>query len=73
MSSKIGEISARPSRAFGNVKSMELTVHIPDDSENLSRRALGALLAEEYRLGHLHKPDLDACLALKPATRLTGS
>jgi hypothetical protein len=46
---------------------VELTVHIPDDiaerlgdsaSENLSRRALEAFLAEEYRLGRLHKPDL---------------
>ena len=72
MSSKIGEISARPSRAFGNVKSMELTVHIPDDSENLSRRALGALLAEEYRLGRLHKPDLRRMLGFETSYEIDG-
>ena len=68
--------------AHGNVKGMELTVHIPDDiaerlvgsvSDDLSRRALEALLAEEYRLGHLNKPDLRRLGALKPATRLTAS
>jgi hypothetical protein len=44
-----------------------MTVQIPDDfaeqlgdgvSDDLSRRALEALLAEEYRLGHLDKPAL---------------
>jgi hypothetical protein len=45
---------------------MELTVQIPDDvarrlsavGGDLSRRALEALVAEEYKHGHLTKPDL---------------
>jgi uncharacterized protein YgbK (DUF1537 family) len=45
---------------------MELTVEIPDDvarrlnavGGDLSRRALEALVAEEYRHGRLSKPDL---------------
>jgi len=44
---------------------MNLTVEIPDDvaqrlstAGGLSRRALEALAAEEYRQGRLHKPDL---------------
>jgi len=45
---------------------MNLTVEIPDDvaqrlsmaGGDLSRRALEALAAEEYRQGRLHKPDL---------------
>lgn len=45
---------------------MNLSVEIPDDiaqrlsmaGGDLSRRALEALAAEEYRQGRLHKPDL---------------
>lgn len=45
---------------------MNLTVEIPDDvakrlsagGGDLSRRALEALAAEEYRQGRLNKPDL---------------
>jgi hypothetical protein len=45
---------------------MEVTVQIPDyiasrmtdAGVDLSRRALEAPVAEEYRQGHLHKPDL---------------
>jgi hypothetical protein len=44
---------------------MDVTVQIPDDiasrlaaGGDLSRRALEALAAEEYRHGHLTKPDL---------------
>ena len=51
---------------------MELTVHIPDDSENLSRRALGALLAEEYRLGQLQKPDLRRLLGFETSYEIDG-
>jgi hypothetical protein len=60
---------------------MEFTVHIPDDiaerlgdavSENLSRRALEALLAEEYRLGHLHKPDLRRLLGFETSYEIDG-
>jgi hypothetical protein len=44
---------------------MNLTVHLPDDlatrlsadGSDLSRRALEALAAEEYRAGRLTKPD----------------
>ena len=60
---------------------MELTVHIPDDiaerlggavSENLSRRALEAFLADEYRLGHLHKPDLRRLLGFETSYEIDG-
>lgn len=52
---------------------MELKVQIPDDvaqrlgaaGGDLSRRALEALVAEEYKLGHLTKPDLRRLLALE--------
>jgi uncharacterized protein UPF0175 len=44
---------------------MDVIVHIPDDLANrmgaggdLPRRALEALAADEYRRGHLTKPDL---------------
>jgi hypothetical protein len=60
---------------------MELTVHIPDDiaerlgvraSDDLSRRAMEALLAEEYRLGHLHKPDLRRLLGFRTSYEIDG-
>ena len=60
---------------------MEVTVHIPDDiaerlgasvGENLSRRALEALLAEEYRLGHLNKPDLRRLLDFETSYEIDG-
>ena len=60
---------------------MELTVHIPDDiaerlvgsvSDDLSRRALEALLAEEYRLGHLNKPDLRRLLGSETSYEIDG-
>ena len=60
---------------------MELTVHIPDDiaerlgdggNDDLSRRALEALLAEEYRLGHLNKPDLRRLLEFETGYEIDG-
>ena len=56
---------------------MELTVHIPDDiaerlGESLSRRALEAFLAEEYRLGRLHKPDLRRLLGFETSYEIDG-
>ena len=60
---------------------MELTVHIPDDiaerlgdcvNEGLSRRALEALLAEEYRLGRLNKPDLRRLLGFETSYEIDG-
>ena len=60
---------------------MELTFPIPDDiaqrlgaAENgdLSRRALEALLAEEYRLGRLNKPDLRRLLGFGTSYQIDG-
>jgi Uncharacterised protein family (UPF0175) len=60
---------------------MELTVHIPDDiaerlagagNGDLSRRALEALFAEEYRLGHLNKPDLRRLLGFETGHEIDG-
>jgi uncharacterized protein UPF0175 len=60
---------------------VELTVHIPDDiaerlgdsaRENLSRRALEAFLAEEYRLGRLYKPDLRRLLGFETSYEIDG-
>jgi hypothetical protein len=60
---------------------MELTLHIPDDiaerlgdsiSADLSRRALEALVAEEYRLGHLNKPDLRRLLGFETSYEIDG-
>jgi hypothetical protein len=60
---------------------MELSVHVPDDiaerlgasvSVDLSRRALEALLAEEYRLGHLDKPDLRRLLGFETSYEIDG-
>jgi len=60
---------------------MELTVHLPDDiaerlgdgvSGDLSQRALEALLAEEYRLGHLDKPDLRRLLGFETGYEIDG-
>jgi hypothetical protein len=60
---------------------MDLTVHIPDDiaeqlgggaNGDLSRRALEALVAEEYRLGHLNKPDLRRLLGFETGYGIDG-
>jgi hypothetical protein len=60
---------------------MELTVHIPDDiaerlgdggNEDLSRRALEAFLAQEYRVGHLNKPHLRRLLGFKISYQIDG-
>lgn len=59
---------------------MDLTVHIPDDIatrlsasvDDLSRRALEALVAEEYRLGHLDKPDLRRLLGFETSYEIDG-
>jgi hypothetical protein len=63
------------------LKSMELRVYIPDDiaarlgdagNGDLARRALEALLAEEYRLGHLNKPDLRRLLGFETSHEIDG-
>jgi hypothetical protein len=59
---------------------MEVTVQIPDDIANrinaaggdLSRRALEALVAEEYRQGHLNKPDLRRVLGFETGYEIDG-
>jgi hypothetical protein len=60
---------------------MEVTVHIPDDiatrlntegGGDLSHRALEALVAEEYRLGHLDKPDLRRLLDFETSYEIDG-
>ena len=60
---------------------MEATVRIPDDiaarigagvNADLSRRALEALLAEEYRLGHIGKPDLRRLLGFETGNEIDG-
>jgi hypothetical protein len=70
-----------PDAAQSSVKGMQLTVHIPDDiaerigsgaNGDLSGRALEALLAEEYRLGHLGKPDLRRLLGFETSYEIDG-
>jgi len=59
---------------------MDLTVHIPDDiatrlnhaANDLSRRALEALALEEYRSGHITKPDLRRMLDYASRYQLDG-
>ncbi len=59
---------------------MEVTVQIPDDiaslmtdgTTDLSRRALEALAAEEYRQGHLHKPDLRRLFGFETSYEIDG-
>jgi hypothetical protein len=59
---------------------MEVTMQIPDDiatrmsreGGDLSRRALEALLAEEYRIGHLNKSDLRRLLAFETSYEIDG-
>jgi hypothetical protein len=57
---------------------MELSLEIPDDvarrlsaaGGDLSRRALEALLAEEYKRGHLTKPDLRRLLGFETSDQI---
>ena len=57
---------------------MELTVSIPDDvaqrltqtGGDLSRRALEALAADEYKHGHLTKPELRRLLGLETSDQI---
>jgi Uncharacterised protein family (UPF0175) len=56
---------------------MEITVRIPDDlarhlgtAGELERRALEALALEEYRLGHLTKPELRRLLGFGARSKL---
>jgi hypothetical protein len=59
---------------------MHVTVEIPDDiasriskdGSDLSRHALEALAAEEYRKGHLHKPDLRRLLGFETSYEIDG-
>ena len=57
---------------------MNVTVEIPDDvasrlsaaGGDLSRRALEAFVAEEYRRGHLNKPDLRRLLGFTTSDQI---
>jgi len=59
---------------------MDLTLHIPDDiaarletsADDLERLMLERLVAEEYRLGHLHKPDLRRLLGFETSGQIEG-
>ena len=59
---------------------MNLTVHIPDEiagrlcvgGVDLSRRALEALLAEEYKHDRLTKPELQQLLGIETSYDLDG-
>ena len=56
---------------------MDVTMHIPDDladqlsaGGDLSRRALEALVADEYRQGNLTKPDLRRVLGFETSDQV---
>jgi hypothetical protein len=59
---------------------MNLTMQIPDDvaerlraaGGDLPRRALEALVAKEYRQGHLTKPDLRRVLGFETSDQIDG-
>jgi hypothetical protein len=59
---------------------MNVTVQIPDDlatrltatGGDLSRRALEALAAEEYKRGRLTKPELQRLLGIETSFQLDG-
>ena len=58
---------------------MEITLHIPDELARLlgttgeiERRALEALALEEYKLGHLIKPELRRLLDIKRPQKHTN-
>src|SRR5437879_13219509 len=63
----------------GQVTDMEITVRIPDDlarrlgtPAEIERRALEALALEEFKLGHLTKPELRRLLGFGTRTALDG-
>lgn len=60
---------------------MEVSFHIPDDiatrmtsgaAVDLSRHALEALAAEEYRQGKIHKPDLRRLFGFETSYEIDG-
>lgn len=59
---------------------MNVTVEIPDDiaqrlmntGGDLSRRALESFVAEEYRQGRLHKPDLRRIFGFETSYEIDG-
>lgn len=57
---------------------MDVTLQIPDDiaghtsAGDLSRQVLEAWAAEEYRLGHIHKPDLRRLFGFETSYEIDG-
>jgi hypothetical protein len=57
---------------------MDVMLQIPDDiagrmsAGDLSRRVLEAWAAEEYRLGHIHKPDLRRLFGFETSYEIDG-
>jgi Uncharacterised protein family (UPF0175) len=57
---------------------MDVTLQIPDDiaghmsAGDLSRQVLEAWAAEEYRLGHRHKPDLRRLFGFETSYEIDG-
>lgn len=57
---------------------MQITIEIPEEmaqkiaaaGESLQRRTFEALVAEEYRLARLHKPDLRRILGLNTSAEI---
>src|ERR1700675_3808215 len=61
----------------GKVKGMELTVPTAErlrdaGNDDLSRRALEALLAEEYSVGRLNEPDLRRLFGFETGCEIEG-
>ena len=50
----------------------DIAIRISAAGGDLSRRALEALVAEEYRQGHLHKPDLRRLLGFETSYEIDG-
>ena len=65
---------------YDSVKNMEVTVQIPDDvarsmtssGGDLSRRTLEALALEEFKSGHISKPELRRLLGFGTRYQLDG-
>lgn len=67
-------------KRVGHKWNMDLSFTFPDDiatrlqetDGDFPRRAFEAIVAEEYRLGHLSKPDLRRLLGFKTSIQIDG-